>query len=137
MGLAAVVLLCVVGFIGCATVGGGGGDGDGDDGGAAGETITYDPLPPRSNQTDQLDAYTLKTRWQKDEITYYLVAPTGDLSVEEQEDIFDEAFQIWGDPIPITFRRVDTVAEADMIQGFGGRQYLRSVYSRRYHLPGY
>lgn len=103
-------------WTGCNSTGGNAGDGD--TGGTPGSTSRFDGLPDKS-VTDKLGDFTVKTRWQKQNLTYFIINTTADVDAQTVRDIFREAFDTWAAVVPLTFTEVGSAAEADMILGFG------------------
>ncbi|HNO78921.1 MAG TPA: matrixin family metalloprotease [Phycisphaerae bacterium] len=107
------LLLLTLVLAGCQTTPPPGGDGDP----TAGET-RYDGLPDQQ-ESEFLASYSLKTRWQKQNLTYFIQSFSPDLPESTQEQIIADALQTWSLAVPLNFQRVDAAANADMVIGFG------------------
>lgn len=79
--------------------------------------VFYDNLPTEPN--GQLAQYRLRSRWQKDDLTYVIYSFTSDIDQETQRQIFRQAFDTWSSVTPLNFTEVNTAGEADIIIGFG------------------
>ncbi|MBI4716834.1 MAG: matrixin family metalloprotease [Planctomycetes bacterium] len=112
--LSAVPMLMLAG---CPGAGGGGGGG----GGGANAT-NFDGLPGRS-ATSNLANFALKTRWQKQSITYFISGFSPDLSEADQRQILANALAVWSGVVPLDFQEVSSAGEADMVFGFGEGQH--------------
>jgi hypothetical protein len=82
------------------------------------EVTQFDGLPNK-NSTSNLANFALKTRWQKQEITYFITSFTNDVSMDTQRNILTAALQVWADKVPLNFREVFSAGDADMVFGFG------------------
>lgn len=85
------------------------------------DTYSFDDLPPGSNP--QLAEYSLKSRWQKNEITYYIHSYSTDLPTSTQDQIFKNAFDTWSAVTPLIFSKVNNSSQADIIIGFGSGRH--------------
>ncbi|MCB0495654.1 MAG: matrixin family metalloprotease [Cyclobacteriaceae bacterium] len=83
-----------------------------------GEGYFYDELP--QSQDKKLAEYKLKSRWQKDNLYYYLVNATYDgISSIRQKEIFAEALNKWAAVTPLKFHEASDASQADIVIGFG------------------
>jgi len=90
--------------------------GGGDQGGL--EVTRFDGLPDKS-ATSNLANFALKTRWQKQDLKYFITSFTSDVSQETQRQIIAQALDVWRAQIPLEFTEVFSAGEADMVFGFG------------------
>ncbi|MGB0716512.1 MAG: matrixin family metalloprotease [Phycisphaerae bacterium] len=80
--------------------------------------VRFDDLPDGGSRGPLAD-FSVRTRWQKQNITYYIVNETTDMDPQVVRDVFTEAFATWADVVPLTFTEVDRPDQADMVMGFG------------------
>jgi hypothetical protein len=116
----AIALLAGVAMVGCQSQGaprGGGGGGNNDGGDNTGE-VRFDGLPDQ-DESEKLGAFTVKTRWQKQEISYFIANFSPDLGEQVIRDTIRQAFDTWSAVVPLNFTEVGSAGEADMIIGFG------------------
>lgn len=81
-------------------------------------SVRYDGLPDKSANSFVAE-YSLKTRWQKQSISYFLASFTNDLPQAEQRQAFADALAVWSTVVPLDFSEVNSAAQADMVIGFG------------------
>ena len=105
------LLTCALALIAGCPPGGGGDQG-------ALEVTRFDGLPDKS-ETSNLANFALKTRWQKQDLKYFITSFTSDLSQEAQRQIIAQALDVWRAQIPLEFTEVFSAGEADMVFGFG------------------
>lgn len=100
------------------TPGSGNGGGNGSGNPDAAGRVRFDDLPDKSD-TDKLGAFSVKTRWQKQNLTYYIANSTPDLDDASVRDIVVQAFAVWSAVVPLEFTEVGSAQDADMVLGFG------------------
>ncbi|MCP4249819.1 MAG: matrixin family metalloprotease [bacterium] len=114
--------LCICGaLVGCAAGPGGrsgGGRGSGDGDGQGGGDLRFDGLPDKA-ASDVLGNFSVRTRWQKQNLTYFIVNDTPDLDPLLARQVFEQAFETWAVYVPLSFTEVGSAAEADVVIGFG------------------
>ena len=109
-----VGLLCVAAYLGCTATGGGGG------GGGGGDIVNYDGLPSAQETANLgLANFAVRTRWQKQDLTYFIANGTPDLDDAVVAGVVAEALDVWAAVVPLNFAEVDNADAADMIVGFG------------------
>lgn len=81
-------------------------------------SVRYDGLPDKNVNSFVAD-FSLKTRWQKQDITYFLASFSTDLPESEQRQAIADALAVWSAVVPLNFREVDSASRADMVMGFG------------------
>lgn len=91
---------------------------DNSGGDTGGGVRRYDPLPDRG-ATSGFSNFVVRTKWQKQTLTYFIASSTGDLSANAQRQVLREALDAWGAVTPLTFQEVDNAGQADLILGFG------------------
>lgn len=104
---------------------------NGNDNGGGTARIRYDDLPDKSD-TDKLGAFTVKTRWQKQNLTYYIHNTTPDFDDTTVREVLRQAFDVWSAVVPLDFTEVATAQEADMVLGFGEGDHC-DLYSAAGH----
>jgi predicted Zn-dependent protease len=84
-----------------------------------GPTVEYsfDLLPEASNPG--LSNFATRSRWQKENLTYFISSFTPDMNQSTQESIMQQAFNAWAEVTPLTFTRVNSASQADIVVGFG------------------
>lgn len=87
-------------------------------GGDTSASVRYDSLPDKQDNAF-LAEYSLKTRWKKQSITYFIASFTQDMSEEAQRQAIAQALDTWRAVVPLEFTEVTSAGEADMIIGFG------------------
>ena len=80
--------------------------------------IFFDPLPP-ADESALLSEYKLRSRWRKEDLTYYIANFSPDLNERTQRQVISQAFQAWADVANLNFREVGRAQDADMVLGFG------------------
>lgn len=81
----------------------------------------YDALPPQSNPL--LAEYKVTTRWQKENLTYFIKSFSPDLSQTQQRTIFKDALGKWAAVTNLSFAEVSSEGQADIAIGFGVGQH--------------
>lgn len=87
-------------------------------GGSDAQETRYDGLPD-SQESEFLANFSLKTRWQKQNLTYFIQSFSPDLPQDTQTQIIADALQVWSNVVPLNFQQVDAAGNADMVIGFG------------------
>lgn len=87
----------------------------------------FDPMPD-GNETEFLDGFVTRSRWNKDSLTFFLDTTTQDMSVASQRQIMAAALDVWRQVVPLEFTEVNSAANADMIIGFGTQSHC-DLYS--------
>jgi hypothetical protein len=90
--------------------------------GAGGTGVTnYDPLPntPPEGTGDFIPDFGLRNKWKKQNLTYFIATVTEKIDQNFQLQIFQTALDTWAAVTPLTFQRVGTAGEADIVIGFG------------------
>ena len=80
--------------------------------------VRYDDFPDKT-ATNKLGDFAVKTRWQKQNLTYFIANTTPDLADADVRQIVQTALGVWSAVVPLDFTEVDSAAQADMILGFG------------------
>ena len=126
--ISVVILISFAGFI--TTIGGCGGGEESPDGGGGTPSqppqpsqpsqpsgvLYYDNLPPPDSRLSQ---FKVKSRWQKDNLTYFIANFTADIDQQSQRQIFSKAFSAWSSVTPLSITEVSSASQADFIIGFG------------------
>ncbi len=110
-------LACMPALIGCNS-GGGGGSRGGGGGQAAESTSRYDGLPDKADNP-ALGAFAVNTRWQKQDLTYFIANSSLSISDSEAAQIISDAFAAWAAVVPLNFSEVNSADDADFVIGFG------------------
>lgn len=88
--------------------------------------ILYDPIP--ADNGDQFANYSIRSRWQKENLTYYFYNYTPDIDQNTQRGIFEDALDTWASVSNLSFTEVNNASLADLIIGFGFGQHCE-VYT--------
>ena len=111
-------VLCLCGaLVGCGSApsGGPGGGGGNRSGGGPGEgDLRFDGLPDKA-ASDVLGNFSVRNRWQKDNLTYFIVNDTPDLDPFLVRQVFAQAFETWAVYVPLNFTEVGSAAQADFV----------------------
>jgi len=86
--------------------------------GSPSPSVRYDGLPDKSANSFVAE-FSLKTRWQKQSISYFLAGFTSDLPQAAQRQAFADALAVWSNVVPLDFTEVNAASQADMVIGFG------------------
>ncbi|MCG3137299.1 MAG: hypothetical protein HJJLKODD_01142 [Phycisphaerae bacterium] len=107
-------------FCGCGvTINIGDNANDNDDDSPNTEAVSYDGLPAGKAQSGFLANYAVRSRWQKQNLTYYFINTSDDLSNSETRAVLADALNTWATSTALTFTEVDSPENADMEIGFG------------------
>ncbi len=79
--------------------------------------VRYDGLP--DSQVMARGEFTLRTKWQKQDLTYFISNVSPDLDGQTQRQIIAQAFDTWAAVVPLNFTEVASAAQADFVIGFG------------------
>lgn len=79
--------------------------------------VYFDLLP--AFNPDGYPGYPDHNRWQKSELTYYIQSYADGISISQQDDIFAESFETWAEVTNLSFYRVNSPGQADIVVGFG------------------
>ncbi len=82
-------------------------------------SVRFDGLPDASASNSFVENFSLKTRWQKQNLTYFIANFTNDLSEQAQRSIVEQSYATWAAVTPLTFTEVSSAGEADLLIGFG------------------
>ncbi len=82
-------------------------------------SVRFDGLPDASSQNSFVADFALKTRWQKQNLNYFISNLSNDLDEQTQRNIIEQSYAAWAAVTPLTFTEVNTAGEADLIIGFG------------------
>lgn len=80
-------------------------------------TIIYDPAPAAGTQSFQ--SFTLQSKWQKQELTYFIYSFAQNIPSGDQQTIVRQAFDAWASVTQLNFEEVGSIDEADILLGFG------------------
>jgi hypothetical protein len=97
--------------------------------------IPFDPLPA-AGATTQFADFAVRTKWQKQNLTYFLVNTSPDLDGATQRQIIRQAVDAWAAVTPLTFTEVNSAAQADMVFGFGSGQHCELYTASGVDCPG-
>lgn len=84
------------------------------------ETVeaAYDNLPSEADAA-VFSAYTARSRWQKQDLNYYIHNVALGITAQRQSEIMAEAVDAWAQVTPLTFSEVGSPDQADFLVGFG------------------
>ncbi len=82
-------------------------------------SVRFDGLPDVSPANSFVADFALKTRWQKQNLNFFIANFSTDLSEQVQQNIIEQSYAAWAAVTPLTFTEVNTVGEADLLIGFG------------------
>ncbi len=97
--------------------------------------IPFDPLP-EAGATSQFENFAVRTRWQKQNLTYFIVNTSPDLDGNTQRQIIRQALDVWAAVTPLTFTEVNAAAQADMVFGFGSGGHCELYTAANVQCPG-
>ncbi|NOX59781.1 MAG: matrixin family metalloprotease [Planctomycetes bacterium] len=95
----------------------------------------FDSLPDRQD-SGFLAAFSLKTRWQKQNLTYFLSSTSSDLPEDVQRQILVDALAVWSAVVPLNFQEAASAGEADMVLGFGTANHCELYAAANQQCPG-
>lgn len=83
--------------------------------------IFYDPTPAQSQS--KLAQFSLRSRWKKSELKYFIYNFASNITTAEQQSIIGQAFDLWAAVTPLQFEEVGRSDDADILIGFGEGQH--------------
>ncbi len=78
----------------------------------------YDPAPD-AEDSEILGNFSVRSRWQKDALTYFIESYSNDMNQQDQRDLVVQALAKWRAVVPLEFQEVNSKGQADIIVGFG------------------
>jgi hypothetical protein len=81
-------------------------------------TRAFDNLPG-PGATAAFAGYSLKGRWQKGDLKYFIASSAPSIAAARQRQMLSSALAAWGAVSPLNFAEVGSAGQADMVVGFG------------------
>lgn len=89
----------------------------------SGKTLTLMSLPRCSLMDNEVESATNLNKWGTNKLTYCINSRDSDMSAQEWDACFKQAFNNWSDVCNLTFTQVSSVNQANLIINIGqGRQ---------------